>query len=114
LKGIPPKLVQHKIELDISIPPAHQTRYRLNPIYATMVKQNIDKLLEIKFIQLIEEATWLSPIVVVLKKNVKLIICVDFKKFNKVTKKNPYPLLFFDEVLNIIAKYETYSFINGY
>jgi hypothetical protein len=52
--------------------------------------------------------------VVVLKKNGKLIICVDFKKLNKATKKTPYPLPFFDEVLNTIAGYETYSFLDGY
>ncbi len=65
-------------------------------------------LLATRFIQPIEEATWLSPIVVVLKKNGKLIICVDFKKLTKATKKYPYPLPFFDEVLNTIARYEVY------
>jgi hypothetical protein len=52
--------------------------------------------------------------VVVLKKNGKLKICVDFRKLNKVTKKDPYPLPFCDKVLNIIARYEAYSLINGY
>jgi hypothetical protein len=28
--------------------------------------------------------------------------------------KNPYPLPFSDEVLNIVARYETYLFLNGY
>ncbi len=68
VKGIPPKLGPHIIELDTSIPLAHQTRYRLNPNYATIVKQDIEKLLATRFIQPIEEATRLSPIVVVLKK----------------------------------------------
>jgi hypothetical protein len=49
LKGIPPKLAQHKIELDIITPLAHQARYRLNPNYVTIIKQNIDKLLTFKF-----------------------------------------------------------------
>ncbi len=48
------------------------------------------------------------------KKNGKLKFCVDFKKLNKATKKNPYPLPFFDEVLNIVAGYEAYSFLDGY
>jgi len=52
--------------------------------------------------------------VVVPKKNGKLKICVDFKKFNKATKKNPYPLLVYDKVLNIIARYEACSFLDGY
>jgi hypothetical protein len=38
LKGVPPKLAQHKIELYTSIPLAHQTRYRLNPNYVGAIK----------------------------------------------------------------------------
>jgi hypothetical protein len=38
LKGIPLKLTQHKIELDITILSTHQARYILNPNYATTVK----------------------------------------------------------------------------
>jgi hypothetical protein len=44
----------------------------LNLNYVAVVKQYIDKLLVAWFIQLVEEATWLSPIVVVFKKNGKL------------------------------------------
>ncbi len=66
LKNIPPKLVQHIIELDTSIPLA---RYQLNLNYIEAVKQYIDKLLAVGFIQPIDEATWLSPIMVVFNKN---------------------------------------------
>ncbi len=114
LKGIPPKLAQHKIELDIIIPLAHQAKYNLNPNYATLVKQNINNLLTIGFIEFVEEATWLSPIVLIPKKNGKLKIYIDFRKLNQATKKDPYPLPFIDEVLNIVARYETYSFLDGY
>jgi hypothetical protein len=33
LKGIPPKLIQHQTEFDITIPLAHQAKYKLNPNY---------------------------------------------------------------------------------
>jgi hypothetical protein len=66
LKNIPLKLTQHIIGLDTSIPPAHWARYRLNLNYVVVIKQDIDKWLATWFIQPIEEATWLSPIVVVL------------------------------------------------
>jgi hypothetical protein len=39
-----------------------------------------------------EEVTWLSPIVVVPKKNGK--IYVDFKKLNATTKKDPFLIPF--------------------
>ncbi len=90
---------------------AHQARYILNPNYATIVRQDKNKLLKVRFIQFVKEATWLSPIVIVPKKNDKLRICIDFRKPNAATKKNPYPLLFTNEVLNIVARYEAYSFL---
>ncbi len=51
---------------------------------------------------------------VVPKKNGKLKICVDFKKLNKTTEKNPYLLPFLYEVPNIVTWYETYSFLDGF
>jgi hypothetical protein len=79
-----------------------------------MVKQDIDKLLLAKFIESIEEAIWLSPIVIVPKKNGKLRIYIDFKKLNVTTNKDPYPLPFTDEVSNTIVGYEAYFFLDGY
>ncbi len=48
------------------------------------------------------------------QKNGKLKIYIDFKKLNEATKRDPYPLPFTDEVLNIVARYEAYSFLDGY
>jgi hypothetical protein len=56
----------------------------------------------------------LSPIVIVPKKNGNLKICIDFKKLNVATKKDPFPLPFIDEVMNTIMGYESYSFLDGY
>jgi hypothetical protein len=51
-------------------------------------------------------------ILVVPKKNGKLRICVDFMKLNMATKKNPYPLLFTDEVMNTIVAHKVYTFLD--
>jgi hypothetical protein len=86
----------------------------LNPKYAMLVKQDIDKLLTDMFIKYVKEVKWLSPIVVVPKENGKLRICINFKKLNATTNKDPYPLPFTNEMLNIVVGYETYSFLDGY
>jgi flagellin-specific chaperone FliS len=57
LKGIPLELAHHIIKLDPTIPSTHQAKYRLNSNYVTKVKQIIDKLSAVGFIQSIEEAT---------------------------------------------------------
>ncbi len=78
------------------------------------MSNNIEKKFVASFIKPIEMATWLSPIVVVPKKNGKFKICVDFRKLNATTKKDPYSLPFTDEVINIIVKHEVYTFLNGF
>ncbi len=98
--------------MDTSIPPIHQVRYCLNPNYAAIIKQNIDKLFAACFIKHVKKVTWLSPIVIVPKKNGKLRICVDFIKLNAITKKDPLP--FTNEVINTLAKHEVYTFLDGF
>jgi uncharacterized membrane protein YjdF len=86
----------------------------LNLNYAIIVKQNIDKLLVASFIKHFEKATWLSHIIVMHMKIGKPKICVDFRKFNNVTKNDPYLLLFINEVINIVAGHEVYTFLDGF
>jgi hypothetical protein len=50
----------------------------MNLNYASIVKQDIDKPLKATFIKLVEEATWYSLTDIVLKKNGKLHICIDY------------------------------------
>jgi hypothetical protein len=54
LKGLPPNIAQHWIELDTSIPHVHQTRCQLNPNYAATIKHDIDIFLVVGFIKLVE------------------------------------------------------------
>jgi hypothetical protein len=48
------------------------------------------------------------------RKNKKLKIFVNFKKFNATTMKDPYLLIFTNKVINIIAGHEVYTFLNGF
>jgi hypothetical protein len=56
----------------------------------------------------------LSSIVVIPKKNGKLRICIKFIKINAAIKKGPYPLPFTDEMVNMVASYEAYYFLDRY
>jgi len=58
--------------------------------------------------------TWLSPIVVVPKKNGKIKVCVDYKKLNATTIIDPFPLPFYDTLLDGVLGHEIYSFLNGF
>ena len=61
-----------------------------------------------------KQATWLSPIVVVPKKNGKIRVCVDYRKFNAATITGVFPLSFTDDVLDVVAGHEVYNFLDGF
>jgi hypothetical protein len=86
----------------------------MNPKYSLLVKEEVDKLLEVGIIYPIPYSEWVSPIVVVPKKNGKLRICVDYRKLNSVTKKDYFPLPFTDSMLDGVAGYDCYSFMDGF
>jgi hypothetical protein len=48
------------------------------------------------------------------KKNGKFRIYVDCKKLNVTMKKDPFPLSFIDEVLNIVAGCQACLVLDGY
>ncbi len=74
LKGIPKEVCEHKIELMVNLQPIKQKQYKMNPNYALRVRENFDKLLDAGFIYPIKTTRWLSPLVIVPKKNGKLHI----------------------------------------
>ena len=71
----------------------------MNPNYAAKVKEEIDRLLRVGFIRLVKKATWISPIMVVPKKNGKIRVCVDYQKLNAATVTDAFPLPLTDGVL---------------
>lgn len=62
-------LVTYWIELNRTITPSHQASYCMNLNYAKAVKIDLKGLLSAGFIAPVNQATWLSPITVVPKKN---------------------------------------------
>lgn len=114
LKGVPPKICEHQIILEDNAKPVQQRPYRLNPKYSALVHKEIKKLLECGFIYPIPYSEWVSPIVIVPKKNGKIRICQDYRKLNNVTKKDHFPLPFTDTLLDIVAGHEMYSLMDGF
>ena len=82
--------------------------------YAAKINENINKLREVGFIYESEHKKWVSPLVVVPKKNGKLRVCVNLKKVNVVTIKDHYPLPITDHVIERVAGAEAYSFLDGF
>nr|GEU84657.1 reverse transcriptase domain-containing protein [Tanacetum cinerariifolium] len=111
--------------------PVVQKQKRLNPNMQEVFKKEIVKFLDIGIIYPIADSPWVSPIhrvpkkggiTVVTNKNDKLVstrtvtcwrVCIDYRKLNKATAKDHFPLPFMDQMLERLAG-NKYCFLDGF
>ena len=90
------------------------------------------KLLDSRIIYPTSDNKWVSPIHVVPKqagltvvknKDDELVstciqsgwrVCIDYRKLNVATRKNHFPLLFIDQMVERLAGHNYYCFLDGY
>ena len=79
-----------------------------------MIKQEVDRLLEVGFIREIQYPKWLSNVVVVPKKNGTWRVCMDYTNLNDACPKDTFPLRRIDQIVDAIAEHELLSFLDAY
>ena len=83
-------LAKHRIITEENARPLRQSPYRVSTREREAVKKQVDEMLRDDIIQP-SKSPWASPVVLV-KKDVTLRFCVDYRHLNKITKKDVYPL----------------------
>ena len=114
MKGISSNLCTHRIYIKSDSWPMCQPQRRMNPNLRDIVKEEIQKLLEAGFINLISENEWVSPLVIVPKKNLKWRVSIYYRELNKATQKNHFPLPSIDQVLDTLSGKKLFSFLDGF
>lgn len=104
LKGVHPFICTHHIYIKEGCNPMHQSQIRMKPNLEDIVKEELQKLLYVGFIYTISYSDWVLPLVLVLKKNAKWRIYVDYTEHNKATKKDRFPFPFIDQVLDGLTR----------
>ncbi|MBJ5565787.1 RNA-directed DNA polymerase, partial [Salmonella enterica subsp. enterica serovar London] len=100
-------LVFHRISTG-DHPAIRQPAIRLPLAKREQVNRLVD---EMKKQDVIEPSSspWVSPVVLVRKKDVSTLFCVDYRRLNDVTKKDSYPLPRIDDTLNRLSGAEWFS-----
>ncbi|WMV45761.1 hypothetical protein MTR67_039146 [Solanum verrucosum] len=91
LPGIPPEReIDFGIDLLPNTQPIFIPPYRLAPVELKELKEQLEDLLDKRFIRP-SISPWGAPMLFVKKKNGSLKMCIDYRQLNKVTIKNKYP-----------------------
>ncbi|CAM8916767.1 unnamed protein product [Rhodiola kirilowii] len=132
ITGISPSLCMHRINLEENVKPSREFLRRLNPKLNEVVFKEITKLRDVGIIYSVSDSEWVSPIHVVPKKGGLTVVqnekgelaptrtvngwrmCIDYRKLNKATKKDHFPIPFIDQMLERLAGHEYFCFLDGY
>nr|GEZ31154.1 reverse transcriptase domain-containing protein [Tanacetum cinerariifolium] len=132
IKGIDLEFCSHKILLEEDYSPKVQSQRRVNPKIHDVIKKEVEKLLDVELIYPISDSPWVIPIHCVPKKGGMTVVkndenelvptrlvtgwrvCIDYKKLNEATRKDHFPLLFMDQMLERLARNEYYCFLDGF
>ncbi|KAM1520246.1 hypothetical protein ACFX1Z_022964 [Malus domestica] len=110
MPGIDPEKACHKLHIDPIANLMIQKRRHFTPERVAIIKAEIDKLLEVEFIEEVVHSTWLTNVVLVMKKNKgKWRVCVDY-----TCPKYPYPLPRINLLVDSTSENQLLSFLDAY
>jgi len=100
-----------RIDLEKDSHPLVGTIYSLSKFKQEVLKEFIDKNLTNRFIRSMSSSHGV-PVLFVKKKDGSLQLCVDFRRLNKITKKDRYPLPLISDLLDSSRKARIYTKID--
>jgi hypothetical protein len=92
--------------------PIFQQPYRAGPFARIAEQTEVNRMLAE---DIIEPATseWLSPVVLIPKRDGGMRFCVDYRKLNNLTERDVYPLSRLDECIDSIGDAVVFSTLNA-
>ena len=114
MPGLDPDLIMHHLSIAPRIKAVKQKLCKMHPHVALLVKAELEKLLKACFIHAIDYAEWISNIVPVSKHDKSIKVCTDFRDLNLACPKDDFPLPNIDMIVDMMARYEMYSLMDGF
>ncbi|GJS75454.1 putative reverse transcriptase domain-containing protein [Tanacetum coccineum] len=112
LPGLPPmRQVKFQIDLVPGAAPVARAPYRLAPMELQELSTQLQELSDKGFIRP-SSSPWGAQVLFVKKKDGSFWMCIDYRKLNKLTVKNRYPLLRIDDFFDQLQGLRVYSKID--
>ena len=112
MPGLDRGLVEHCLPIRPEFHLFQQPPRRMSKEVELKVNEEIEKLFEAKFIKPITYIQWLKNIVLVMKKNGKLWVCVDFRYLNVATPRDMYVMPITNMLVDSTSNNEFLSFMD--
>nr|GEZ48194.1 putative reverse transcriptase domain-containing protein [Tanacetum cinerariifolium] len=108
---LPARQVEFQIDLVPGATPVARAPYRLTPAKMQELSTQLQELSDRGFIRP-SSLPWGAPVLFVKKKDGSFRMCIDYRKLNRLTVKNRYPLLRIDDLFDQLQGSRVYSKID--
>jgi len=112
MPGLDPKVTVHNLAIRKGDSPKKQPQRRFCPELTLEIEKEVNKFIEVRFIQEVKYPTWIINTILVRKKNGQLRICVDFRDLNDACPKNDFPLPVIELMINATTGHEALPFMD--
>nr|XP_027192723.1 uncharacterized protein LOC113787766 [Cicer arietinum] len=103
--------IESSIDLVPRTGPISIAPYRMSPLELNELKNQLEDLITKQFIRP-SVSPWGAPVLLVTKKDGSMRLCIDYRKLNKVTIKNKYPMPRIDDLLDHLGGATVFSKID--
>jgi hypothetical protein len=79
-----------------------------------IIENKLKKMLDAKIIVPLRYLEWVANLVLVIKKSVKIRLCVEFKNLNRCSLKENYPFPNMDHIIQKVVGAQRISMLDGY
>ena len=114
MPDLDPTIVQHHLPILPHARPVKQKLRRLHPRWSLLVKEEIQKQLNVGFLSIVDYPEWLANVVPIPKKDGKVRVCVDFRDLNKASPMDDFPLPHIDILVDSTAGHPMLSFMDEF
>jgi hypothetical protein len=114
MSGIPREVIEHKLDIDTSYKPVKQQDRRYTPERHKTIWQEVNKLLEARFIRPVDYLSWLANPVLVKKPDGFWCMCIDYTSLDKACSKDEYLLSCICHIVDSTSSRELLLFLDAY
>lgn len=114
MSGLDRLIVEHFLLTDPSMKPKKQKPRKAKLELSKKIEEEIMRLLKVQFIVVSQYPNWVSNIVLVMKKDGLVRICVNYRKLNKASPKDDFPLPHINVFMDSAIRIELFSFMDGF
>jgi DNA-binding transcriptional MerR regulator len=101
--GVSREIIEHRLQVNPNVKPKKKKLRKMSEEKIEAVKAEVQRLLDACFIWEVAYPQWLANIVMVMKKNGKWRMCIDFTYLNKCCPKDDFLLARIDKIVDSAA-----------